>query len=107
VTHSCRRVRSQVKFIPKITVKRDATNWKGRFETGPVTEAGKSLKRLLPDSFSFQFISIVFMYILVGKSLLVEMNLFLSVKFTLVGKLLLRKQPPLPTGDDSARGERF
>jgi len=33
------------------------------------------------------------MYILVGKSLLVEINLFLSVKFTLVGELLLRKQP--------------
>ena len=31
---------SQVKFSPKITVKRDVTNWKGRFETGPVTEAG-------------------------------------------------------------------
>ena len=35
-------VNCQAKLTPKITVKRDVTNWKGRFETGPVAEAGKS-----------------------------------------------------------------
>ena len=36
----------QVKFTPKITVKRDVVDWKGRFETGPVTGSGKSLTEL-------------------------------------------------------------
>jgi hypothetical protein len=35
----------QVKSTLEITTKEGVTNWKGRFETGPVAEAGKSLNR--------------------------------------------------------------
>ena len=45
---------NQVQFTLKITVQHNAFDWKGRFETGPETEAGKS-----PQEIQFNSIQLV------------------------------------------------